>query len=220
MYSNLLFSVYGTHFGTEIDDLRYVHNGLHFTNSFDTRWTGAMHTPSLKLINAHYQASYGQCINLQHLNEVFDNRGKLHRGRPYMLSCRMKMKRVLFFPNGTIQILGGGLNPSTLQLLSMEISRLLHQYDSTRRPLLLRWKLNNMVFHFDMTTRIKLTKCVCTKHLSYEPELFPAALISKWQPAHVTLFPNGKGMITGIKSYDESLSILRQLFTFIQLHIS
>lgn len=57
---------------------------------------------------------------------------------------------------------------------------------------------------------------MCTKDLSYEPELFPAALISKWQPAHVTLFPNGKGMITGVKSYDEAVTILQQLSSFIE----
>lgn len=72
-----------------------------------------------------------------------------------------------------------------------------------------------MVFHFTLQSRIKLTNCICNKELSYEPELFPAALISKWHPAHVTLFPNGKGLITGVKSHDESLCILKQLSSYL-----
>lgn len=80
------------------------------------------------------------------------------------------------------------------------------------------WKLNNIVFHFDLMKQIKFHDCLCTKDFSFEPELFPAALISKWQPSHITLFPNGKGMITGVKSKDEAEYILDELPFFLLHH--
>lgn len=58
----------------------------------------------------------------------------------------------------------------------------------------------------------------CDKDFSYEPELFPAALLSKWQPIHVTLFPNGKGNMSGVKNLSDVHSILRDIPPFVQSH--
>ena len=58
---------------------------------------------------------------------------------------------------------------------------------------------------------------MCSKDFSFEPELFPAALISKWHPAHVSV-SNGKGMITGVKSQDEAECILDELPFFLLHH--
>lgn len=77
------------------------------------------------------------------------------------------------------------------------------------------WKVNNIVFHFDLAKRFKFEKLFCNQHLSYEPELFPAALISKWNPAHVTLFSNGKGMITGVKSEVQAMTFLQQIVPYL-----
>lgn len=176
-----------------------------------------MNAPQLKLINAHYQTSYGQRLNLQRLSNIVGSKGKLHRGRPCMLTCRLLNKRVLFFPNGTVQILGGGITLLLLHQIAIQVLLLLHRYNLTLPPPLLRWKVNNMVFHFDLKTCINFKDCICDKDLSYEPELFPAALISKWHPAHVTLFCSGKGMITGVKSVAESMFILQELVPYIKL---
>ena len=78
------------------------------------------------------------------------------------------------------------------------------------------WKVNNIVFHFDLKKYFKFNDCECNQFFSFEPELFPAALISKWHPAHVTLFMNGKGMITGIKDRDTALNILKEVSDFVQ----
>ena len=173
----------------------------------------AMVTAQLRVINAHYQSQCNRHINLQHLSDVVGASGTLHRGRPTMLTCRMMTKRVQFFPSGTVQILGGGVTPSLLNHLSAQISHLLSQCDSNL--LMGTWKVNNIVFHFDLMKRIKLNNSVSTKNFSFEPELFPAALISKWHPAHVTLFSNGKGMITGVKSHDTAQCILDELPSYI-----
>ena len=79
--------------------------------------------------------------------------------------------------------------------------------------------MNNIVYKFDYNMHFKFDNCVCNSYFSFEPELFPAALISKWSPAHVTLFTNGKGLITGIKDRDSACSILRELPTFLSEHV-
>ena len=78
-----------------------------------------------------------------------------------------------------------------------------------------QWKVNNLVFHFNFGKQVKFNNCICSKDFSFEPELFPAALISKWHPSHVTLFSNGKGMITGVKNGNEAQCILDELPTFL-----
>ena len=77
------------------------------------------------------------------------------------------------------------------------------------------WKVNNMVIRYNFNRRFKFHNVMCNHYFSFEPELFPAALISRWNPAHVTLFPNGNCMLTGIKS-KEALSILAKVPVFLQ----
>ena len=177
---------------------------------------GAAEKLKMRVVNAHYQLQCDRRINLHHLSAAIGPSGKLHRGRPTMLSCRMMTKRVQFFPNGTVQVLGGGVTPSLLNHLHTQISHLLRQCDSNFR--MENWRVNNFVFHFEFPSKVKLNGCICTQHFSYEPELFPAALISKWHPAHVTLFRNGKGMITGVKSEYDAQCILDDLPTFLAHH--
>ena len=81
------------------------------------------------------------------------------------------------------------------------------------------WKVNNLVIHFDLKQKFCFNKVTCSKDLSYEPELFPAALISKWKPIHVTLFPNGKGNISGLKNALDVYRIIRDIPTFLQSQI-
>ena len=70
------------------------------------------------------------------------------------------------------------------------------------------WKCTNAVYHFDLRRRIHVNSVHSSKDVFFEPELFPAILISKWKPSHVTLFANGKGMITGVKSKLTALNII------------
>ena len=89
--------------------------------------------------------------------------------------------------------------------------------NSLRQAILLtKWKLNNVVFHFDFGQKFKFDAIPCNKDFSYEPELFPAALISKFSPVHITLFINGKGMITGVKNSSEAIAYLVQTFHFLR----
>ena len=136
-----------------------------------------------------------------------------------MLSCRILKKRVLFFPNGTIQILGGGLNHPLLVKMKKEILSLVLKCNFSTPIQLTPWKFNNLVIHFDLKVKFSFSKIICSKNVSYEPELFPAALISKWQPIHVTLFPNGKGNMSGIKNPHDVYPILLDIPAFIDSQV-
>lgn len=76
--------------------------------------------------------------------------------------------------------------------------------------------MTNAVFHFNLNSRCLFVKNVCNKDISYEPELFPAALISKWAPIHITLFPNGKGIITGVRSRSQASKVLEKLMLYLK----
>ena len=167
---------------------------------------------SLRLINAHHQLRCNHRIDLQRLSELVGENGKLHRGRPTMLTCRITAKRVQFFPNGTVQVLGGGVTPFLLSHLRQKIYYLLHLCNFPPRKIhLTQWTLNNAVYSFNLGKTFNFNYVCCDQFFSYEPELFPAALISKWAPIHVTLFPNGKGMITGSTSSVKANQILTDL---------
>jgi len=64
---------------------------------------------------------------------------------------------------------------------------------------------------------MKAQNIASSHEIFYEPELFPAILISKWKPAHVTVFANGKGMITGVVYKKAALDILSQVCDFLTL---
>ena len=133
-----------------------------------------------------------------------------------MLTCRIMAKRVQFFPSDTVQILGGNVTPSLLCRIHRKICHLLNLCNLNPLPQVTDWKVNNIVSSFNFKKKFHFKKMKCNKHFSFEPELFPAALISKWTPAHVTLFHNGKGMITGVKSEDDARHIIKEIPNFLQ----
>ena len=54
--------------------------------------------------------------------------------------------------------------------------------------------------------------------LCYEPELFPAVLISRWLPIHVAVFHNGKVIVTGLKSEDQAHHMLDSIIHYLHVH--
>jgi TATA-box binding protein (TBP) (component of TFIID and TFIIIB) len=79
-------------------------------------------------------------------------------------------------------------------------------------------KVSNKVFNFDLLQSVNFSKFVCNRDFSYEAELFPAALISRWRPAHVTLFPCGKGLVTGITTAGRACDIICDISNFLERH--
>jgi len=74
-----------------------------------------------------------------------------------------------------------------------------------------QWKCTNVVYHFTMNRKVRTNNIGSSKDVFFEPEIFPAILLSKWKPTHITLFANGKGMITGVKDKKTAVDTLSQL---------
>ena len=49
-----------------------------------------------------------------------------------------------------------------------------------------------------------------------EIEIFPAALITSWKPAHVALFHSGYVIVTGIKSVQEGHLVLQHVLDMLE----
>ena len=127
--------------------------------------------PRLQIINAHFQVSCHQSLNLQRLNE-FVKKGKLFQGRPTMILCRLQKKRVLFFPTGKIQILGGGLTQLLLKKVKCKLLSILERCLLT--PIHLSpWKLNNLVVHFNLEKTFLFEKCHATDILAMSRNFSP-----------------------------------------------
>ena len=73
------------------------------------------------------------------------------------------------------------------------------------------WTVNNLVVYFDLRSVLTFKGIVCNGRISYEPELFPALLLSKRKSVHVTLFPNGKGIVTGVRRPVDAIEVLQDI---------
>ena len=167
-----------------------------------------------RIVNGHYQLRCDQHLNLHQLKVLLPE-GRLYMGRPTMLSCRLMGKRVLFFPSGTIQVLAGNMTSMHFERLHAMICELL-TYSSTNPAVatVIRvspWTVNNMVVYFELCSTFTFSGLLCNGRLSYEPELFPALLVSKKANVHVTLFQNGKGVVTGVRSALKAIDALQEL---------
>lgn len=176
---------------------------------------------NMKVVNCHYQMRYNGRINLEKLEKKLPD-SKFYRGRPKMLTCLLteKRRRVQFFSSGTIQIMGNNYKKEEiLQEVYTLVCRLLSEIAyPTATVTVTPPKVTNIVVKFDLKHNYKFRDCVSNKNFSYEPEIFPAALISYWRPSHITLFANGRGMITGIKTELQAQKIISSIDDFFSAH--
>lgn len=76
--------------------------------------------------------------------------------------------------------------------------------------------VDNLVISTQLSDHVTFSNIHSSGHdLCYEPELFPAALISHWLPVHVAIFHNGKVIITGLKSETQINPILQSLIDYV-----
>lgn len=76
--------------------------------------------------------------------------------------------------------------------------------------------VDNIVISTQLNKNITFANIHASNHdLCYEPEIFPAALISHWLPVHVAVFHNGKVIITGLKSEKQADDILDSIFDYL-----
>ena len=152
-------------------------------------------------------------IDLEGLHHLYKDSSRLYRGRPEMLLLRMSNKRnVQLFRKGKIQILGPLSEETTEQMMIECLSKV--------RQLLPNFQLTpattvNMVLRVTVPQTVTRKLSSSDSSIFYEPELFPAILLTNWAPAHIHIFHNGKALITGVKSLDEANLIYKDLLDFI-----
>ena len=161
------------------------------------------------MINMMRSMKVNHKLNLEDLHRNFG--GKLYRGRPEMLLLRMNNNRnVQLFRRGTIQILGQLTNQEAEDMRHELLQRL---QITTATPLV----TTNVVISAQLKLIPQLQKIASSnRNIFYEIELFPAALIRKWHPAHVAVFHNGKVILTGVKSLEVCKEIFTLLISYLQ----
>ena len=135
------------------------------------------------------------------------NDAKLYTGRPYMLTWKSEYGRVQFFPSGTIQLMG-----------KIDEAQAMRLYDIVRNLLEMDVSLPlmcNMVLRVKFSPRRTLSTIPSNCDITYNSELFPAALITRWRPAHVSVFQSGEAIITGIKSMDTARRIIADVDSYL-----
>lgn len=157
----------------------------------------------MKVINMMRTMKVEWPLDLEELHRKHG--GKLFHGRPEMLLLRLSNGRnVQIFRRGTIQILGA-IPQKEAERMRREILQRLCL--SMRAPLV----ISNMVVTAQLKN-LRFQKIVKSNgDLFYETEIFPAALISKWLPAHVAMFHTGNIVITGVKSVSHCLNVISSL---------
>ena len=177
---------------------------------------------AVRIVNAHWQMKTMHRINILELFQILklysdDNRlahssVKHYSGRPNMTRWKMNGVTILFFTGGAIQVIG---KEATLSL-ALKIRQIIKWIFKTKMKIAVAVNisqpvLQNMVVTCKYLKPFYLTGRSSSSLYFYETELFPAALIRYWAPAHVALFPSGSLVCTGIKTWRSFYSIIRSL---------
>ena len=132
-----------------------------------------------------------------------------------LMKMTSTQRNVQVFRGGKVQILGA-VSDAEAESMRQEFERKLKRIKKMESCQVSSLTIKNMVVSLKLKLPVNLRKIVCSNEvLSYEVELFPAALIRKWHPIHVALFHNGKMIVTGVRSLStlndivNSVSLLR-----------
>ena len=154
-------------------------------------------------------------IDLEYLAATLDNT-KLYTGRPEMVVMKMSNGRNLqIFRSGVIQILGA-ISLSDTVLMRCELKHRFKKIAKMENCQMTNPTLKNMVVSAQLSRKVCFQNIKSgNKTIQYDGETFPAALITKWRPAHVSVFRNGKVVITGLKTKSHAHDILNSLLDYL-----
>jgi TATA-box binding protein (TBP) (component of TFIID and TFIIIB) len=159
--------------------------------------------------NANYKGDLHQSIDLIKLSQKLPN-SKFHH-KPCQLVVKDTKGTVIFFNNGKFRVMGC--------IDELDASFLVFDYiikinkNSIDFPSI---QLQTFTSRAQLGFRINLSKLAAAAASSsstviYEPELFPAVRICKYNPASVNVFSTGSILVCGLKAPDEMLDILNYL---------
>ena len=166
-----------------------------------------------RVINAMRDMALSEELDLELLHQHLTG-SKYHRGRPQMLVVTMNNGRNLqLFRCGKIQILGNITHSDAHSMCYDILQQIKTYYPNLNLTSLI---LRNLVVSVQLKNLIALHKIqTSSNHVFYESELFPAALIRKWHPIHISLFHNGNCILTGLTDIQQVSPIIQELVSFL-----
>ena len=171
---------------------------------------------SVNVVNAVYLMESSTAFDLLWLHyNLMDT--TYYQGKPHMLKWKLPTngKTVQIFPSHKIQIIGKVSRDEVEAMYHTIVSELRQALDEPSLTVT-RPKLCTMTLTAKLPFKPNLHRNVCNKQFSYEPELFPAAILSYWSPMKVILFPSGHINITGVKQESNVPAILTSLTSMFQ----
>ena len=119
-------------------------------------------------------------------------------------------KTVQIYPSGKIQIMGKVTCKEAEDMRLVILDELRQALDdpavTLTSPLVC-----TMTVSAHLPFRVNCHNLISNHQVLYEPEIFPAAILSYWKPVKVTLFPSGHVNITGLKNETDAIPILNSL---------
>ena len=168
----------------------------------------------VRTINTMREMWVGEPIHLRDAQGLFAQ-SKLYHHLPHMLVVKTSNgRKVQLFPCGKLQVLGN-LSHSVALFMICEVVGVLQKLNPnyTVNPL----KLINLVAAAQLKAPVALQRINSSSStLFYESELFPAALLRQWKPAHVAVFHNGKCVLSGCKTLAQAESIFQSLSEYLE----
>ena len=119
-------------------------------------------------------------------------------------------KTVLVFPRRKIQFVGRISKEEAIEMHN-EVSKTLSNLFDEEIISITHPKLNTMTVTWTFPRTFNFLNIPCNASFSYEPELFPAAILSKWQPIKVVLFPSGHVNFTGVRETRTVIPIIEEI---------
>jgi TATA-box binding protein (TBP) (component of TFIID and TFIIIB) len=154
------------------------------------------------VVNVNYRGSLKNKVNLCQLN--FPN-SKLHV-KPRMLVIKDKMGTVIMFPSGKFRVMGC-VDAVDAALLAMKHTLQIDDNDFPRvcsQSYTSRAKLGYSVNLYELCKQ-------CSERTLYEPELFTAVRLCKYNPISVNVFATGCIVACGLKEPEDMYAIVKEV---------
>ena len=142
---------------------------------------------------------------------------KYYPAKPHMLKWILPTngKTVQIYPNNKVQIIGKVNYEEAKSMRDTIIQELRQALDEPSLTMTLP-AVSTMTLTARLPFRPNFNGLVCNSLVNYEPEIFPAVILSYWSPMKVTLFHTGHINLTGVKNVNDVIPIVSSLQSMFQ----
>ena len=150
--------------------------------------------------NVNYRGKLKQSINLKNLNVP----NSKYYTRPQQLVIKDEKGTVILFASGRFRVMGC-VDVLEASLLAIKYAALI---DNDDVPDIYSQSYTS---HTNLGYNVNLNKLCQYDHIIYEPELFTAARITKYNPVSVNVFSSGSIVACGLKELEHFYDIISDI---------